>query len=90
MPNVRLPTLMKYYVNNQREIVVPASSVAELMENLLAQYPTLRPHLFDAQGSLRRHFNIFVNGANIRDLNGMDTPLTDGDKVILMASAAGG
>ena len=90
MPNVRLPTLMKYYVNNQREIVVPASSVAELMENLLAQYPTLRPHLFDAQGSLRRHFNIFVNGANIRDLNGMDTPLADGDKVILMASAAGG
>ena len=90
MPNVRLPTLMKYYVNNQREIVVPASSVAELLENLLAQYPALRPHLFDAQGNLRRHFNIFVNGANIRDLNGMDTPLTDGDKVILMASAAGG
>jgi len=81
---------MKYYVNNQREIVVPAASVAELLENLLAQYPTLRPHLFDAQGNLRRHFNIFVNGANIRDLNGMDTPLTDGDKVILMASAAGG
>jgi len=90
MPNVRLPTLMKYYVNNQREIVVPASSVAELLENLLAQYPALRPHLFDAQGNLRRHFNIFVNGANIRDLNGMDTPLTDGDKVLLMASAAGG
>ena len=90
MPNVRLPTLMKYYVNNQREILVPAASVAELLENLLAQYPALRPHLFDAQGSLRRHFNIFVNGANIRDLNGMDTPLTDGDKVILMASAAGG
>jgi len=90
MPSVRLPTLMKYYVDNQREIPVPAASVAELLENLLAQYPTLRPHLFDAQGSLRRHFNIFVNGANIRDLNGMDTPLTDGDKVILMASAAGG
>jgi len=90
MPNVRLPTLMKYYVNNQREILVPAASVAELLENLLAQYPALRPHLFDAQGSLRRHFNIFVNGANIRDLNGMDTPLADGDKVILMASAAGG
>ena len=90
MPNVRLPTLMKYYVNNQREILVPAASVAELLETLLAQYPALRPHLFDAQGSLRRHFNIFVNGANIRDLNGMDTPLADGDKVLLMASAAGG
>ncbi len=81
---------MKYYVDNQHEIAVPAASVAELVDNLLARYPALRPHLFDAQGSLRRHFNVFVNGANIRDLNGMDTPLTDGDKVILMASAAGG
>jgi molybdopterin converting factor small subunit len=90
MPSVQLPALMKYYVDNQRELAVPAASVAELVDNLLAQYPALRPHLFDAQGSLRRHFNIFVNGANIRDLNGMDTPLAEGDKVLLMASAAGG
>lgn len=81
---------MKYYVNNQSEISVPAASVAELVEAILAQYPALRPHLYDAEGSLRRHFNIFVNGANIRDLNGMDTPLTEVDKVIFMASAAGG
>ncbi len=81
---------MRYYVDNQHEIAIPAASVAELVDSILARYPVLRPHLFDAEGSLRRHFNIFVNGANIRDLNGMDTPLTDGDKVILMASAAGG
>jgi adenylyltransferase/sulfurtransferase len=81
---------MRYYVDNQHEIAIPAASVAELVDGILARYPVLRPHLFDAQGNLRRHFNIFVNGANIRDLNGMDTPLTDGDKVIVMASAAGG
>ncbi len=90
MPSVRFPSLMKYYVNNQSEISVPAACVAELVEAILAQYPALRPHLFDVQGRLRRHFNIFVNGANIRDLNGMDTSLTEADKVIFMASAAGG
>jgi molybdopterin converting factor small subunit len=31
-----------------------------------------------------------VNGVHLRDLNGMETPLKEGDKVILMASAAGG
>ena len=90
MPNVRFPALMKYYVNNQSELFVSASSVAELVDNILAQYPALRPHLFDATGSLRRHFNIFVNGTHIRELGGMETSLKENDKVILMASAAGG
>ncbi len=60
------------------------------LENLLARYPNLKPHLFDAKGNLHRHFNIFVNGTHIRELNGMDTQLKEDDKVILMASAAGG
>ena len=90
MPNVRFPAMMKYYVDNQSELFVSASSVAELVDTVLAQYPALRPHLFDATGSLRRHFSIFVNGTHIRDLDGMDTLLKDEDKVIFMASAAGG
>jgi molybdopterin converting factor small subunit len=44
----------------------------------------------DAEGRLRKHFNVFVNGTHIRDLDGMDTRLKEADKVILMASAAGG
>ncbi len=90
MPIVRFPALMKFYVDNQTEFEVNGSSVAELIENVLAKYPALKPHLFDSTGGLRRHFNIFVNGVHLRDLNGMETPLKEGDKVILMASAAGG
>jgi len=81
---------MKFYVDNQTEFEVNGSTVAELINNVLICYPALKPHLFDAAGALRRHFNIFVNGIHLRDLNGMDTPLKEGDKVILMASAAGG
>jgi len=81
---------MKYYVNNQAEILVPATTVNELINKVIEQYPSVKFHLIDAEGNLRRHFNIFVNGTHIRDLNGMDTPLKEEDKVILMASAAGG
>ncbi len=69
---------------------MPGRTVAEVIQNVLAQYPTLKPHLFDADGNLRRHFNIFVNGTHIRELGGMNAALAEGDKVILMASAAGG
>ena len=90
MPIVRFPALMKYYVDNQSEFPVAGATVAELIDNVVARYPTLKPHLFDTRGNLRRHFNIFVNGIHLRELNGMETVLKEDDKVILMVSAAGG
>ena len=66
MPTVRFPALMKFYVDNQSEFQVNGSTVAELLANLLARYPALKPHLFDSEGRLRRHFNIFVNGVHLR------------------------
>ena len=90
MPTVRFPAVMKYYVNNQPEFAVPASTVKELVDQVIGQYPSIKFHLVDSEGRLRKHFNVFVNGTHIRDLNGMDTRLKEEDKVILMASAAGG
>ena len=90
MPTVRFPAVMKYYVNNQAEFFVPASTVSELVNQVTELYPSVKFHLVDAEGNLRKHFNVFVNGIHIRDLDGMETPLNKEDKVILMASAAGG
>lgn len=90
MPIVRFPNVMKFYVDNQSEFPVSGATVAEILEKVVQQYPAVKFHLLDGEGKLRRHFNIFVNGVHVRELNGMDTPLKEDDKVILMASAAGG
>jgi len=90
MPTVRFPAVMKYYVNNQSEFSISASTASELIEKIINEYPSVRFHLVDSEGKLRRHFNIFINGTHIRDLKGMETSLNEEDKVILMASAAGG
>ena len=90
MPIVRFPAAMKYYVNNQTEFFVPASTVKELVEQVIEAYPSIKFHLVDGEGKLRRHFNVFVNGTHVRDLEGMHTPLKEQDQVILMVSAAGG
>jgi molybdopterin synthase sulfur carrier subunit len=90
MPTVRFPNAMKYYVDNQAEFSVPASTVGGLIGKVIERYPSIKFHLVDSEGNLRKHFNIFVNGTHIRDMNGMETELKEEDKVILMASAAGG
>lgn len=90
MPVVKFPAPMKFYVDNQSEFEADGSTVGELLENILIRYPALKPHLFNPHGELRHYFNIFVNGVHVRDLDGMATALKADDKVILMASAAGG
>ena len=90
MAIVRFPNVMKFYVDNQSEFPVTGSTVNEMIAQIVRQHPQVKFHLLDGDGNLRRHFNIFVNGVHIRDLNGMETPLKEDDKVILMASAAGG
>jgi molybdopterin synthase sulfur carrier subunit len=90
MPVVRFPTVMKFYIDNQSEFQVSGATVDEIIHQVVEQYPSVKFHLLDTEGNLRRHFNIFVNGVHIRDLNGMDTSLKEDDKIILMASAAGG
>lgn len=90
MATIRFPTVMKYYLNNQIEFSLSASTAGQLVEKVIEQYPSVKFHLVDSEGNLRKHFNVFINGVHIRDLNGMDTPLNEEDKVILMASAAGG
>jgi molybdopterin converting factor small subunit len=90
MPNIRFPPLMKYYVDNQNEFSIEGSSVEIIFENILLKYPILKTHLFDSKGEMRRHFQVFVNGIHIRELEGMQTKINQNDKVILTASAAGG
>jgi molybdopterin converting factor small subunit len=57
---------------------------------MLAQYPAFRPHICKDDGSLRAFVNLFLNRNNIRDLQGLDTPLESDDILNLVPSIAGG
>jgi molybdopterin synthase sulfur carrier subunit len=81
---------MRPYVNGEQVVSVKGQNAAEAMENLLAQFPVLRPHLTNSKGELRSFVNLFLGENNIRDLQGLETPLYDEDQLILIPSIAGG
>lgn len=90
MPTLRVPTLLKYYLNDQTEVTVSGPTVAAVLEDLVGQHPAIRSHLFDSSGKVRRHINLFVNADNIRDLNGLETAVGKNDVVKILPSVTGG
>ena len=90
MPSLRIPAPLRSYVDGQAEVLVQAATAAAAMQELLDQFPAFRPHLCKEDGSLRAFVNLFLNGTNLRDLQGLETPLAPDDILNLVPSIAGG
>jgi len=90
MTTLKIPTPLRYYTGGNAEVAVNGSDVAAAMRNLVEQYPTLEQHLYNGKGEMRAFVNLFLGQDNIKDLQGLETPLNDGDTLRLIPSIAGG
>jgi len=90
MPILRIPTPLRSYTGNLAEVPVQGDTVAQAMESLMQLYPSLRLHLYNSEGHLRPFVNLFLGQENIKDLQGMGTPLKTDDRILLISSIAGG
>src|SRR5512134_3197792 len=90
MPVLRIPTPLRAYTSGKSEVSVNGSNIAEALTDLTTQYPPIKPHLFNDAGELRPFVNLFVGENNIKDLQGVNTPIKDGEKIMLIPSIAGG
>lgn len=90
MPTIRIPAPFRTYTAGLSEVTVQGGTVAQALADLLVQHPALRSHLFNAEDRLRPHINLFVEGTNVRDLQGLDTPLAPNGVLRLVPSIAGG
>jgi molybdopterin converting factor small subunit len=90
MPTLKIPAPLRSYSNGQAEVPVSGVTVEQAVQSLLAQIPSLRPHLTNSAGQLRPFVNLFLGEDNIKDLKGLDTPLGPDDILRLVPSVAGG
>jgi molybdopterin synthase sulfur carrier subunit len=67
------------------------NNVSDLINVLLQKYgEKFKDLLLDTHGNLREYLKIMINGEDIRDIDGLETPLKDGDQVVLFQTIAGG
>ena len=90
MPTLKIPTPLRAYTGGQTEVTVQGATVGEAMNDLIARHPSLKAHLFNGEGSLRPFVNLFLGENNVKDLQGLATPLQESDRLLLIPSIAGG
>ena len=90
MPTIRVSSVISYYTDKHTHFEVSGSTALEAVQSAAEKYPQLKFHLFDGDGNLRRHVNLFVNDVHVKDLNGDETEVGESDIVRILAAAAGG
>ena len=89
MSVVRIPPVLREAVGGSRELPAVGGTVAEVLDGLFAGQPGLADRL-RPDGTLSSFVNVYVNGDDIRHREGLATPVTADDVVILLPAMAGG
>jgi molybdopterin synthase sulfur carrier subunit len=87
---VRIPTQLRSLSGGDAEVKVDGATVGEVLAGLDAAYPGFAGRIFDDDGKLRRFVNVFVADEDVRFLQGLDTPVADGQTVSIIPAVAGG
>ena len=86
---VKIPTQLRQATDGQASASVEGATVGEVLDSLYERFGELRSRIA-GDGGLRRFVNVYVAGEDIRFLDGLDTPVSDGDELTILPAVAGG
>jgi molybdopterin synthase sulfur carrier subunit len=89
MSVVRIPPTLRAETNGERQVEARGDNVRELLDDLMGRFPALRNQLIDEE-ELAPFVNVYVEGEDVRTLEGLETPVREGSTVILLPAMAGG
>lgn len=90
MTTIRIPTPLRPFTGGSKEVPVDGMTVGAALAELADRYPAIRPHLYNGDGALRSYVLLFHNDRDVRDLQGLGTPVASGDRLMIVPSIAGG
>jgi molybdopterin converting factor small subunit len=90
MAIVIIPTPLRKFTNQTSKIQVDGNTVGEIIQKITLDFPELKKHILDPQGSIRSFVNIFAGDDDIRDLQSEKTPVHTSTVVSIVPAIAGG
>ena len=87
---IRIPTTLRTLSGGAAEVEVEGATVGEALGALESAHPGITERILDDGGGLRRYVSIFVADDDVRYLQGLDTPVPDGETMAIIPAVAGG
>ena len=87
---VRIPTTLRPITGGKSAVELPSGTLGEVLDRLNDEHPGFKDRLFDDEGKLRKFVNLFVADDDVRFLDGLNTPVPDGETVSIIPAVAGG
>ncbi|MEX0762505.1 MAG: ubiquitin-like small modifier protein 1 [Dehalococcoidia bacterium] len=87
---VKIPTPLRRLTNNKDKVNADGGNLQSVIDSLEGEFPGIKERLCDETGSLRHFVNIYLNGEDVRYLDGLNTETKTGDEVSIVPAVAGG
>ena len=87
---VRIPTPLRRVTDGQDKVDTNGATLRETIDSMESQFPGIKERLCDENGDLRNFVNVYVNGEDVRFLDGIDSATGDGDEISIVPAVAGG
>jgi adenylyltransferase/sulfurtransferase len=87
---ITIPTALRQFAGGLSQFEVEAGTAGEALNQLSTEFAELKRHLYDDKNKLRSFVNVYVNDEDIRHQSGVETPVKDGDTLMIVPSIAGG
>ena len=90
MATIRIPPVLRPSTGGEKEVDADGSDVGQVLRALVAAHPQTQAQLFGADGELNRYVNVYLNDEDVRVLDGLDTPVSATDSLVILPAMAGG
>ena len=87
---VRLPTVLRQHAAGQSSVKANGSTVGEVFEDLVRQFPLLAGQVVTDDGALHKFVNVYRNDDDVRFLDNLATSVEDTDVITILPAVAGG
>ncbi|HEU0298917.1 MAG TPA: MoaD/ThiS family protein [Longimicrobium sp.] len=89
---IALPGALQPYAEGSAEVMLDArcGTVGDALGALAGRYAGVVDRVMDECGKVRQHVNVFVDGDNIRFLDGLGTPLQESSTIVIVPAVSGG
>lgn len=90
MTIIRIPVPLRKFTDGAEEITAEGKTVGEVIENVDRAHNGIKARVCGENGKVKRFVNIYVNDEDIRFMQQLDTPVSDGDELSIVPAIAGG